>query len=88
MKSILNDSKQCIEQLHMITKPTNSHKCMEVHYTHRIPSTCLGHSCGHLHGGALRRIPTSKYYRHFWNQCTDINLNFKNNTWFKICIKN
>jgi len=33
---------------------------MTVYYTHRIPSTCFGHSCGHLQGGALQRIDTSR----------------------------
>jgi hypothetical protein len=33
-----------------------------VYITHRIPPTCFGHSRGHLQGGALQRIDTSKYY--------------------------
>jgi len=28
---------------------------MNVYYTHCIPPTCFGHSCGHLQGGALQR---------------------------------
>ena len=39
----------------MISKLTNAHKCMTVYYTHRKLSTCLGHSCDHLQGGALQR---------------------------------
>jgi hypothetical protein len=41
---------------------------MKVFYTRYIPLTCVGHSCGHLQGGALQRIGASK----FLNQCTDI----------------
>jgi hypothetical protein len=32
--------------LDMITKHTIVYKCMKVYYTHRIPPTCFGHSCG------------------------------------------
>jgi hypothetical protein len=53
----------------------NARKCIKVYYTHSIPPTCFGHSCGHLHGDALQTISTSKYYRsttskHYilWNQ--------------------
>ena len=28
--------------------------CIKVCYTHHIPPTCFGHSCGHLQGGALK----------------------------------
>ena len=54
------------------SEPTNPRKCTKVYYTHSIPTTCFGHSCGHLRGGALQRIHTSKYCRSFWNQYTDI----------------
>lgn len=33
--------------LAMVAKPTHAHKCMKVYDTHRIPSTCCGHSWGH-----------------------------------------
>jgi hypothetical protein len=36
-----------------------------VYYTHCIPPTCFGHSCGHLQVGELQRKATSKYYRSF-----------------------
>jgi hypothetical protein len=29
---------------------------MKVDYTHRIPTTCFGHSCGWLKGGALQSV--------------------------------
>jgi hypothetical protein len=38
------------------------------YYTHRIPPTSVGQSCGHLPGGALQKIYTLKYYRCFWKQ--------------------
>jgi hypothetical protein len=54
---------------------------MQLHYTHCIPSTCFGHSCGHLQGGALQGTDTSKYYRSILNQRTDIKtLSVTNNT--------
>jgi len=28
-----------------------------------IPPTCFGHSCGHLQGGALQTMDTSRYYK-------------------------
>ena len=49
----------------LISKPTSARQSMNVYYTHCIPPTCFGHSCGHLQGGALQRIDTSKYYRSF-----------------------
>ena len=74
----------------MISKPRNAHDCMKVFYTHRIPPTCFGHSCGHLQGGVLQRIDTStlKYYRSFVPMCRNKVLNFKNNAWVKMHIKN
>jgi hypothetical protein len=30
-------------------------------YTHRIPRKCFCHLCGHLQGGASRKIDTTKY---------------------------
>jgi hypothetical protein len=51
--------------LDTITKPVNVHKCLEFYYTHHIPPTRFNHSCGHLQGGELQRIGTSKYYRSF-----------------------
>jgi len=30
-----DDPQSCIEQLDMISKPTNAHKCMKVFYIHR-----------------------------------------------------
>jgi hypothetical protein len=59
---------------------------MKVHYTHCIPPTCFGHSCGHLQGGALQRLRTSKYNKFLVTHKYKI-LNFKNNTWFKVHIK-
>jgi hypothetical protein len=53
-------------------KPTNAHTFMKLYYTHCISATCFGHSYGHLQGGALQGVHTSKYYRSFWKQCTDI----------------
>jgi hypothetical protein len=55
-----------------ISKPTNARKCMQLYYTHCIPSKCFGHSCGHLQGGVLQGIDTSKYYKSILNQLTDI----------------
>jgi len=49
----------------MISKTTNTHKCMRVYYKHRIPPTFFGHSCGHPQGGALKWTDTSKYHRSF-----------------------
>jgi len=52
--------------LGMISKPTNTHKCIKVYYAHHTPPTSSGHSCGHLQGCALQRKDTWKYYRSFW----------------------
>jgi hypothetical protein len=35
---------------------------MKMYYTHRIPSTCFSHSCGHLQGVALHRIEISSAF--------------------------
>jgi len=32
----------------MVSTPTNRHKCLKVYYTHPVPPTCFGRSCGHL----------------------------------------
>jgi len=45
----------------MVMKPTESYKRLRVsyimlHYKHSMPTTCFGHSCGHLQGSALQRI--------------------------------
>jgi len=37
----------------MISKPTNAHKCMTVHYTHRVLPKCFSQSCGSLQRGAM-----------------------------------
>ena len=34
-------------------KTNNGHNCMKVYYTHCIPPTRLGHSCGHLQGDVV-----------------------------------
>jgi len=49
-----------------MSEPTVAHKCMREYYTLHISPTCFGHSHGNLHGGALHRVHTSKYYRSFW----------------------
>jgi hypothetical protein len=59
--------EQISTELDTIKKTTNAHKCMKVYFTHRIPPTCFGQSCGHLEGSALRRIDTRKYYRSISN---------------------
>jgi hypothetical protein len=38
---------------------------MKAYYTHRIPRKCFCHLCGHLQGGASRKIDTTKYSRGF-----------------------
>ena len=40
-------------------------KCRKVYFTHLIPRTHFGHSCGYLQGGALRSVDTLKYCRRF-----------------------
>jgi len=52
-------------EVDMISKPTKAQKCKKVYYTHRIPPTYFGHSCGHLDWGSLQRLYISKYYRNF-----------------------
>jgi hypothetical protein len=49
----------------LISKSTYAHTCIEVYHTHRMPPTCVGHSCGHLQGGALQRIDTWKHYKYY-----------------------
>ena len=44
----VNYPQSCTQQLDMISKPTNAHKCMKVYYIQHILPTCFGHSCGHL----------------------------------------
>lgn len=54
----------------VIPKRTNACTCIAVHYTQCIPSTCFGHSHGHLQWGVLLRR-----YRNITkilNQFTDI----------------
>jgi len=46
----------------MISKPTEALQFMTVHYTHRKAVTCFVYLCGHLHGDALRRRDTLRYY--------------------------
>jgi hypothetical protein len=55
-----------------ISKPTYAHTCTEVYHTHRVPPTCVGHSCGHLQGGALQRIQGN--ITEVLNQSTDISM--------------
>ena len=43
----------------MVTEPKNAYKPIRVFYKQRVPATCFGQSCGHLQGGALRKI----YYK-------------------------
>jgi hypothetical protein len=40
-------------------------KCMKAYYTHRIPRKCFCHLCGHLQGGASRKIDITKHSRGF-----------------------
>ena len=59
---------------------------MEVCYTHRIPPTC----CGHLWPSSGRCITKDRYIKilqKFLSQCTEVKLNFKNNTWLTVYIK-
>jgi len=42
----------------MISKPTNTYKCIKVYYAQRKPPTCPGHSGGYPQGCALQRIDT------------------------------
>ena len=49
--------------LDTLRKPVNLYECVKLYFTHLIPPTCFDHSCGHLQGGALQRIGTSKCYR-------------------------
>ena len=53
-------------RLDPIPKQKNSRQSMNAYYTHCIPPTCFGHSCGHLQGSALQRTDTSQYYRSSW----------------------
>jgi hypothetical protein len=49
---------------------------MKAYCTHRIHSTCFGHSCVLPQGGALQRTDTQKYDKAF-----------KPTYWYKILIK-
>ena len=40
-------------------------------YERVILDTFFGHSCGHLQGGALRRMDMSGYCKKFMTKCTD-----------------
>jgi len=42
----------------MISKPTNTHKCMRVYYTHRTPPKCFSQLCGYPEGGTLQSTGT------------------------------
>ena len=79
-------SQRAVEPRSNISSSSNSSSSSS-----SIFATCFGHSYGHLQEGALQRTDKSKYYRSFWNQRIYILvykiLNFKNNTWFKIHIK-
>jgi hypothetical protein len=35
--------------------------CFKLYFTHYIPPTCFGHSCGHSQGGALQRMDNLRY---------------------------
>ena len=61
----------------MISKPSNAHNCMKVHYTHCIRPMSFGRSHGHLQGSALQKIATSKYYVKFLNRSKNIFIKFK-----------
>lgn len=54
--------------LDMVSKPTNTQKCIKVTYKHSMPPTCYGHSCGHPKGEALQRIDMSRYYEGLWTK--------------------
>ena len=48
----LHHSNKVPYLLHIISTPTDAHKCIKIYYTR---SVCFNHSCGHLQGGALQR---------------------------------
>lgn len=48
----------------MVTKPTNTHKCIKVSPKHNMPPTCFSHTCTHSpQGGALQTMAISRYYK-------------------------
>jgi len=56
-----------LSKLGMIRKPIIAHKCIKVFYMiNSITATCFNHSCGHSHGGVLRRVEVKRYYKSLW----------------------
>jgi hypothetical protein len=74
----------------LMKRPTNVLWIYECNFTTQLPSTCFGHSCGHLHGGKRLVLPFSrnfkqKYVVHWLlktNKCTTMYCVYS-----KTCIK-
>ena len=70
----------------LVTKPSNSHKCIKVSYIipHSTPPACFGHSCSHARGDAFHRMDIPRYYRRIREPVRKCKTLSFNNIWFKM----